>query len=307
MTDSPPYPTLAEFASTWAERDETAVPYAHRSHGASPIASLDALGVRERMEDVLDTVIALQRASWLEDGVFVGPRAEASVYRDVLEAARRLQIAVPPAILSKCSGEGQGAFGTDSRAFLHLSSFFFKPAAPAQRRFIAGRLCGHVHARQVTWSTLYALLVDQGGLRKVARQGVGPALELVLAPLSVGIRLALSRWHRTAEITADRAGLLCVDDLDAAGTALLRIALGGRPDLTPKDYLEQLRAVRSQGSPGRWTEVLASRPWLHKRLRALELFARSDLFVELGGTPLDGPRLSLDELHRQTDTLLQVR
>ncbi|MEZ4238524.1 MAG: hypothetical protein R3F59_20695 [Myxococcota bacterium] len=49
---------------------------------------LDAVGMRDRLEDVLDTVVALQRAEWLHDGVYAGPGAMTGVYRDVLHAAR---------------------------------------------------------------------------------------------------------------------------------------------------------------------------------------------------------------------------
>lgn len=306
MNTDVPYPSLADFAATWQDRShDESPPYAHPAP-ASGLASLEQLGVRRQIEDVLDTVVALQRATWLEEGVYVGPKAVGMVYRTVLECARTLRIAVPPAILSGCGLDAQGTFGTDRRAFLHLSSYFFKPASDGERRFIAGRLCGHIHADQVTWGTLYAVMVDHAGLRRLARQGLGPTLEIVLAPLSVGVRLALSRWHRAAEITADRAGLICAGDLNVAGAALLRIALGGEAEIRPTDYLEQSRNLRGS-SPGRWTEVLSSRPWLHKRLRALELFANSETYHSLGGKPGEADPLTDQELKEQTDLLLQVK
>ena len=94
----------------------------------------------------------------------------------------------------------------------------------------------------------------------------------ILAPLSVGVRLALSRWHRAAEITADRAGLLCCGDLERAGRAMLRMSLGRTPDIDVATYLEQLRASRG-ARPGKWTELLSDQPFTHKRLEALAAFA----------------------------------
>ncbi|MEQ1501142.1 MAG: M48 family metallopeptidase [Myxococcota bacterium] len=300
MTEAP-YASLADFAATFDPNGGTLPGWVHPDAAAQRV--LDAVGMRNRLEDILDTVVALQRAEWLHDGVYAGPSAMPTVYRDVLHAARTLRIAVPPAILAGSTMRGQGCFGTDGRAFLYLSTYFFDPATEGERRFLAGRLCGHIAAHQVTAATLYALLVDHNGIRSLARKAVGPMLEIVLAPLSVGVRLALSRWHRAAEITADRAGLLCCGDLESAGRALLRISLGRTPDVDVATYLDQLKGSRA--SPGRWTELLADQPFTHKRLEALAAFARSEVWVRLTGQAVDDP-MSRDALDKLTSRLLGV-
>ena len=295
------YVSLKDFAAGFAEDHEALPDWVHPDAAAPAI--LEQLGLRHRLEDVLDTVVALQRAERLQDGVYAGPGAMASVYRDVLEAARVLHIAVPPAILAGAGLRSQGAFGTDGRAFLYLSTFFFDPATEGERLFMAGRLCGHIAARQVTAYTLYALLVDQNGLRSMARRNVGPVLEVVLAPLSLGVRLALSRWHRAAEVTADRAGMLVCRDVEAAAWALLRQSLGKRPDFDVATFLEQRRA--HEASPGRWTELLNDQPFTHKRIRAMELFARSEVYARHTGIEVEDP-LDHAELDRRTTQLLGV-
>lgn len=301
--DPAPYPSLADFAETWTHRDPAIqAPFALSGSAVPPLPP----AVMDRLEEVLDTVVALQRAEWLEEGLYVGPRAMPEVYRVVMEATRRLEVALPPAIVARVAMPNQGTYGTDGRAFLLLSSFFVKPAPEAELRFLVGRQVGHLAAGQVTGRSLYALVTDHNGVRKLARRAVGPTLEVVLAPLSMGLRVALSRWHRMAELTADRAGLLVVDDLDAARNALLRCALGTTPEVSADDYLDQNRAAKD-GGPGRWAELLSDQPWLHKRLGALALWARSERFAELGGTVLDGVELLDDErLDRETRALIQV-
>ncbi len=299
-----PYVSLGDFAATFDERGDSAPEWAYPGSTVPPI--LHTPEVQTRVEEVLDTVVAVQRATWLQDGVYVGPQAMSSVYGDVLDCARELRIAVPPAVVAGCSIRSQGVFGTDSRAFLYLSSFFFtESAAPEQRRFQAGRLCGHIAAQQVTAATLYAVVVDDRGLRSAVRRAVGPVLEFVMAPLSVGVRLALSRWHRAAEITADRAGLLCAGSLQGASNAMLRTALGVNPRVDPSRYLDQLRASRGAQDPGKWTELLNDQPWTHKRMRALELFSRSALWADLTGEEVSDP-LDRDALERQTAALMGV-
>ncbi len=298
---APSYVSLKDFAAGFGD-DHDALPAWVHPDATTP-ALFEQIGLRYRLEDVLDTVVALQRAERLQDGVYAGPGAMASVYRDVLHAARTLQIAVPPAILAGTGLKAQGCFGTDGRAFLYLSTFFFDPASEGERLFIAGRLCGHIAARQVTANTIYSLLVDHNGLRLIARRGVGPVLDVVLAPMSLGVRLALSRWHRAAEITADRAGMLVCRDVEGAATALMRQSLGKRPDLDVATYLEQRRVAGT--SPGRWTELLNGSPWTHKRMRAMELFSQSEIYAKLTDTQIDAP-LDLDTLNQKTTQLLGV-
>ncbi len=290
-----PYPSLADFAATWRERraDELRPDWVHAV--PTPLSVLDDAGLRAEVEALLDTVVAVQRAEWVQDGVYLGPRSLGESYRDLLDCARILGVAVPPAVVSAASMRGQGVFGTDGRAFLHLSSFFLQGATSAERRFVIGRLCGHVAARHVTWVTCYMLLVDQGGLRQIARRALGPALEILLAPLSFGARLTLSHWHRAAELSADRAGFLCAGDLDAVRRGLLRMTLGVRTDLTPEDYLAQLEQLHEDGSPARWAELMSAQPWTHKRMQALEDFVA-----------FQGNRIDREELDRRTARLLTV-
>jgi hypothetical protein len=296
-----PYPSLADFAATFRERGPEAPPWVHPT--PIPLAFVEGAGLRDQLEDLLDTVVAVQRADWVQAGVYLGPRSMPDVYRDLLDASRTLGIAVPPAVVSPAPSN---VYGTDDRALLHLNSFFLAGATPGERRFLIGRLCGHVAARQVTWVTCWALLVDQGGIRTIARQALGPALEVFLAPISFGARLALNRWHRAAEITADRAGLIATGNLDDARKALLRAALGVTPKVKAEDYLEALKAAQEEGSPSKWAELLENRPFMHKRMRALALFARSETWVGLGHPAVGTPTLTRDELETETARLLQV-
>ncbi|MEN0060869.1 MAG: hypothetical protein AAGA48_01905 [Myxococcota bacterium] len=300
MTE-PNYVSLEDFAANFGD-DSDAVPGWVHPHARTP-AILERLGVRYRLEDVLDTVVALQRAERLQGGIYAGPASMSHVYRSVLQSARTLHVAVPPAILAGCGMRMQGCFGTDGRAFLYLSTFFFDPADEGERLFMAGRFCGYIAAKLVTANTLYALIADNGGVRSIARRGIGPVLDVVLAPLSLGVRIALSRWQRASEVTADRAGLIVCRDIEMAAMALMRQSLGRRPLIDKETYLDQHR--NSDTSPGRWAELLAGAPWVHKRIRAMELFTQSQVYAELTGEPVEDP-ISTEELNQRTTQILGV-
>ena len=296
-----PYPSLADFAAAHKSAHRPVPAWAHPVE--PPLGSLtESIDI----EDLLDTIVAVQRAEWLHDGVWLGPRTMPEVWRDLVDVARILDVPLPPAVVSPSPSSSQGVTGTDGRAFLHLSTFFLAGVPADERRFALGRACGPIAAHHVTWSTLRALLVDHGGLRAIASKALGPALEIVLGPVSLGARLWLNGWHRASEITANRAGLLACADRHAARKSMLRAALGVRPGVTPDDYLAELDAVRDDSSPGKWAEALQDRPWMHKRMRALDLFARSTLWMDAGHSPLAEPILDADELRTRIDALLQV-
>ncbi|MFT6376320.1 MAG: hypothetical protein ACJARS_002977 [bacterium] len=84
------------------------------------------------------------------------------------------------------------------------------------------------------------------------------------------------------------------------------MALGVTPDVEPDAYLAQLDA-HSDGSPGKWAELLASSPWTHKRIRALKLFSSSEAYARAQGRQPDASLLSDVDLDAAVDALLEIR
>jgi hypothetical protein len=88
-------------------------------------------------------------------------------------------------------------------------------------------------------------------------------------------------WSRAAEITCDRAGLICCGDLDTAQRSLATLMTGGVAALRGiniDEYVRQLNQVRS--SPLRLLELFQTHPLIPKRLEALRLFAECDVFFD---------------------------
>lgn len=100
-------------------------------------------------------------------------------------------------------------------------------------RFVLGHELGHALSGHALYRTLLELLLDLNGL-----VGAVP-----VAPWALfGLRHALGEWARKAELSGDRAGLLAVQDVNAAMTALMAMASGGHADqLDVTEFLEQGR------------------------------------------------------------------
>ena len=105
-------------------------------------------------------------------------------------------------------------------------------------------------------------------------------------------RLALNlfAWSRYAEISADRAGAYCAQDIEGVSRALFKLASG----LTAKtinfaldDFLEQIDQMQVEdGEPGAGApkeDWFSTHPFSPLRVKALQLFDHSEL-MRSGGT-----------------------
>ena len=58
------------------------------------------------------------------------------------------------------------------------------------------------------------------------------------------------------------------------------------------EYLDQIKAQGETDSPGRFAELLANEPWMHKRMKAMEIFSRSQVYADLTGFEVEVSRKS---------------
>ena len=127
---------------------------------------------------------------------------------------------------------------------------------------VIGHECGHIQNNHVVYMTTLHFLRHAANV--FLRWSVKPAV------------LALNGWARRAEITCDRAGLLCTRDLNVSIDCLVKLALGSRKlysDVNVDEYLAQLEEM-SQGV-GQLDELIRTHPYLPKRVAALRLFAET--------------------------------
>lgn len=130
----------------------------------------------------------------------------------------------------------------------------------------------------------------------------------------------LCAWCRYAELTADRVGLLCADDYDAAVRAFFKLTSG----LSGASYLrhaelqaEQYTAVHAEGLESDASDWLSTHPYGPLRVKALDLFARSETYHELLGRSgssagfhrllgRSGSVLSEKELEREVGAIVKL-
>jgi uncharacterized tellurite resistance protein B-like protein len=107
---------------------------------------------------------------------------------------------------------------------------------------------------------------------------------------SASLALQLFTWARYAEISADRAGAYCANNLDAVARALFKLASGLTDNrvvnfdlsefLRQLDEMQAVDAEPGQGAP--MQDWFSTHPFSPLRVKALQLFHQSSL-MQVGG------------------------
>lgn len=122
-----------------------------------------------------------------------------------------------------------------------LNSGLVDALTPDELFFVIAHELGHIKSGHVLYYQIAMVLPVIADVIGTATMGLGGLLSL---PLEV----ALVRWQRMSELTADRAGLLACQDINAALGALIKLA--GLPSklfaqVNTEDFIAQAREFES--------------------------------------------------------------
>ena len=184
-------------------------------------AALGALQTIPGFDSVVRKVIGMFkernfRINYQAQALKVGPSQYPDIHRQLIEVCDILDTKVPPLYIAQTPLANAGAVGVD-HPFIVLNSSLIELSTPEQIQFVLGHEVAHIMSEHVLYRSLLFLLLEFA-------QPVVP----VIGQAALPITLALLEWHRKAEISCDRAGLLTVQDPDVAYGALGMMAGGIR-------------------------------------------------------------------------------
>lgn len=240
---------------------------------------------------VVNTSKEMMRAELLGTMVKVGPRQFPSIYAIARHCADALTVPTPTVYIKNHPVPNAFTYGTDEESFIVVHSGLVDHFDEKELQFVIGHETGHIQNKHVVYNTAIMILT----------QGAGLFLAWIVQPALV----ALKAWYRRAEITCDRAGLLCCQDVDAACRSFMKLASGSQklyPEMNLEAYLEQFE--EGQNSVGRLGEAFATHPYLPKRIHALRVFAESGLYRAAVGLGEGG--LEMEEVDRRTSEIIQI-
>jgi Zn-dependent protease with chaperone function len=138
-----------------------------------------------------------------------------------------------PLFISQTPMVNAGAYGME-QPFVLLNSGTVNLLDDDELQYVMAHEVGHIMSGHVLYRTMLAILIQ------LAERGfpvVGIAARAVL--------VALMEWYRKSELSADRAGLLGVQDPRVVYRAMLKMAGGGKPDeMNVTAFLDQAEAYR---------------------------------------------------------------
>jgi Zn-dependent protease with chaperone function len=123
-----------------------------------------------------------------------------------------------------------------TRPFITLTSGLVDMLSDEELFFVIGHEVGHIKAGHVLYGTMARNIAAVVQLLGQATFGIG-------ALLGQGLVIALYEWYRCAELTADRAALLCVQDIEPAHATFMKLAGGTTRLAHEMDRDEFLRQV----------------------------------------------------------------
>jgi len=209
--------------------DRTALSALRRLKGFDQILKLTSGMLRERQHRLL----------YLASAARVGPRQFADLDAlldecvDVLDASTK-----PECFVLQAETADAFTIGMD-KPFIVITSGLYDLMTHDEMRFVMGHELGHALSGHAVYRTMMMHLVRLARSFGVVPVG-GWALRAIVA--------ALLEWQRKSELSGDRAGLLCCQDLDTAIRVEMKLAGGSRLDkLDSEAFLAQAREYERTG------------------------------------------------------------
>ncbi len=181
-----------------------------------------------------------ERVFYLEniaDNVRVGDKMFPRLYRLLQWGCKILGVAEPELYVTTDPIPNAYTYG-HTRPFMVLSSGLMDMLDDQELLFVVGHELGHIKYGHVLYTVLARNLTIILELVGKATLGLGQLL-------GYGLALPLFDWYRKAELSADRAGLLCVQDKDVPIRTLMKLAGGSSTMFSQMDEAEFMRQVRA--------------------------------------------------------------
>jgi Zn-dependent protease with chaperone function len=232
------------------------------------------------------------RANLLGNAVKVSDRQFPRIHRLTQRCADTLHIATPQVYIVSNPQLNAMTYGTNEESFVMVHSALVDHYSDEELMTVIGHECGHIHNNHVVYLTTLHWLSQMASL--FVQYFAYPAV------------LALNAWARRAEITCDRAGMLCAKNAEVSQRALTKLALGSKKlyeEFNLDAFLEQYDEGKE--TMGKYMEAFQTHPYLPKRVLAMRVFAQSELYKTAVPSGDGAPGLKMNEVDDRVRALLK--
>lgn len=220
---------------------------------------------------------------WIEstfNGILLGEKQMPHIYSQAVKAARILGLTHMPDVY--LSGERPWdclTFGTEKDSFIVIGSAIAGNFQSHDLFFLLAREMGHCQAGHALWKSVIRFLIgEQSQAKGFMAGGIMNAIKSPGQLIVNAVEVPLLAWARQAEITADRAALLCIGSEEVARRVLISWSLRSSmlfKQINIKAWLEQQATSEEDGYSKLSELTTSSTPYLSRRLKLLSDFAKS--------------------------------
>jgi Zn-dependent protease with chaperone function len=253
---------------------------------------------------IYSSVIPLRIQKMNMSGLRVGPSQFPDIYESVLHCARMLGIGVPVVFIENDPDMiNASTFAFDDEIpIIIITSALLERFTGDELRAVIGHECGHIAANH-SLLTIAVEIMGAAALQKA--YDINPVLLTLMTPM----RHMLLTWGRAAEITCDRASIICSKDRDSVLKVQAKLISGGafgRDDINIESILKQYDQLR--GTPVRFEEIERDHPIPARRILAAQEFLKSEVLASWRPDwfPTTDVLLSRDELEKRTHDFVGI-
>ncbi|MBT8493042.1 MAG: M48 family metallopeptidase [Deltaproteobacteria bacterium] len=256
----------------------TADSFQHPSDVAAMTALKKVPGIDKALAKVME--YGFERLFYLDNiasNVRVTDKMFPRLYRSLKWGCEILDIEEPELYVKVDPVPNAFTYG-HTNPFITLTSGLVDMMSEEECFFVIGHELGHIKADHVLYTMVAHNIATLVAMLGQATLGIGSLL-------GQGLIYALLEWARKAELTADRAGLLTVQDLDPSITSFMKLAGGASTLFEQMDKDEFMRQIdeyedadRSQLNRAYKLLLTATRthPYAIMRAKELVLWHESD-------------------------------
>ena len=210
----------------------------------------------------------------------VSPKQYPEIYQITEHCAKTLGIGIPDLYIEPNLMEiNARTYATDEDSpLIVLHSALVERLTPEELCFVIGHECGHIHNLHGIYDIAAQILINSGTIA-----GVKGGLPVNLLPLlNLSTSMALNMWSRAAEVTCDRAGLICCGNFEVAQSTFAKFLSGGLLNNDAQASLEELTRQYEgiRRSPIKLLELDFNHPTSIRRILAAREFMNSAVYYD---------------------------
>lgn len=218
---------------------------------------------------ITSTLVAREIQLLNQQALAVGPNQFPEIYNMGVDCAHRLGIGVPNIfVMNNVSMNAFTIAADDTSPVVVLFSGIIERMTPGELKCVIAHECGHIHNQHAVFKSVINTILT----------GSGP-LGMTVSVANIAL---MQLWTRAGEVTADRAAMICADDVRDAINVNAKLLYGATLN---GDYQIDIGALREQleetlNNPSKVYEFSTDHPSAVRRVFADMEFEECEIFYK---------------------------